>query len=161
MASRDEWEEILNAGAPVNRDIPPQTDDEEDSEWNDVKVEDWLGSERRCASRPRVKPVQTLRIRRPGKHDRYVSYYGFDGEGENGEIRFIAGAHRLWEIVITGRNLTRLMNYLKEFRVDWIRQAERPHGYGDRQLCIEKIQILALPQKKLEDEHQPGKVTEF
>jgi hypothetical protein len=102
-----------------------------------------------CASRPSRTAIRGLRIKRPSKPDQIMEYYGVDGVGSNTMIKIITGAHRIWELTITGRNLMPLLDYFKEHRLDWIRQADRD-VYRDKEIFIESI----TPRKLSQDEAQ-------
>lgn len=129
--------------------IPSQDEDYE------LPEKDYLGK-RACAARSSQRALHSITIKRIGEPDQFIEYYGVDGTAENEELEFITGAHRLWLVKVTGLNLKRLSDYIKEHRLSWIREAERD-SYEDKQLYIKKISVTHLPfsDKRVTGEERP------
>jgi hypothetical protein len=134
----DNWDDFLSKHSEI-----PDQDDEEAP----VDLKKWLG-ENPCASRPSKTPLHGFTLKRAGKPDKFVEYYGVDGEGDNEFLTFITGANRLWQFPLKGRNLKPLIPYLREHRIGWLRVAERSIGYEDGQLFIGECEPQRLSREE-------------
>jgi hypothetical protein len=100
-------------------DIPEQEDDLELPVLGD--------GEDRPFGRARPKPCYSLHVIRPNGEVQTFQYFQLDGMSEYkaGEIRLRFIGAKVWDVLIEGRKLWELYDYIHQHRMPWLRIAAR------------------------------------
>jgi hypothetical protein len=118
-------------------DIPPQADKEDGAEQ--------LG---RCVSLQRRAALFGIGIKRPGLPDKIIEFFDLEGDGDNSFITLIMGARKVWKLDIKGARLGRLLYLLKERKIEWIAQADRPFDPEDGHPFIAEIKLQDVTERE-------------
>jgi hypothetical protein len=96
-----------------------------------------------CSSRPVAKLYHALGVKRNGKRDRVFEYSHFatSYEGDNERLDLVFAGQEKWVVVVHGVRLLHLLYFIKERRIDWIKEAHRDMGQDDGKPFISRIEV--------------------
>lgn len=103
-----------------------------------------------CASRPVAKLYHALAVKRTGKRDECFEYSHLSTRyaGDNERLDLVFAGQDKWLVVVYGRSLLKLLYFIKERRIDWIREAARDLGQDEPgKPFISKIEIAKVEEE--------------
>ena len=105
-----------------------------------------------CASRPVAKLYHALGVKRNGKRDECFEYSHLSTRytGDNEQLDLVFAGQEKWLVIVKGRGLLKLLYFIKERRIDWVREATGNAGKfdppDDGKPFISKIDIAKVEE---------------
>jgi len=132
----------------MNGKLPDYMQTQYEGKTNQASDDEDLGY---CASRAAAMLYHALGVKRTGKKDRVFEYshMATSYEGDNERLDLVFAGEEKWIVVVHGRGLLKLLYFIKERRIDWVREASRDVGQDEPgKPFISKIEITKVDDDK-------------